>query len=175
MPGLLLICTAAYNYARFGSIADFGYSRIPGVLSEPWYQHGLFSSHAVPWNVYKMLFRGMNDMPNFPYLRPDPWGCSIFLASPFLFLLFREGGKHKMLSWMAIGMLTIVLWFHGNPGGWQFSYRYAMTMLPWMFLIVVENGPPAVSASEMSLFVGSVILNGLAVYEFLWTDIVGNH
>ncbi len=50
-----------------------------------------------------------------------------------------------------------------------------MTMLPWMFLIVVENGPPAVSASEMSLFVGSVILNGLAVYEFLWTDIVGNH
>ena len=30
---------------------------------------------------------------------------------------------------------------HGNPGGWQFSYRYATILLPWMFLLLAGNGP----------------------------------
>lgn len=30
---------------------------------------------------------------------------------------------------------------HGNPGGWQFSYRYATILLPWMFLLLAVNGP----------------------------------
>ena len=29
---------------------------------------------------------------------------------------------------------------HGNPGGWQFSYRYATILLPWMFLLLAGNG-----------------------------------
>ncbi len=172
LPGLLMLCTAAYNYARFGSVADFGYSRIPGALNEPWYRHGLFSVHAIPWNAYQMLFRGMIDIPSFPYLRPTAFGCSIFIASPFLFLLFREGGRHKALCWCAIGILTLLLWCHGNPGGWQFSYRYAMTLLPWMFLLIAENGPRRLSAIEISLFIVSVLLNALAVYEFLWANMI---
>jgi hypothetical protein len=93
IPVALGLCTAAYNFARFDSIFDFGYARITNLAQEPWYQSGLFSFHAIPWNVYKMLFEGLQDIPNFPYLRPYPFGCSIFLSSPFLFLLFREGGK----------------------------------------------------------------------------------
>lgn len=172
LPALLMLCTAAYNYARFDSVADFGYSRIPGALNEPWYRHGLFSFHAIPWNAYQMLFRGMIDIATFPYLRPTAFGCSIFIASPFLFLLFREGGRHKALCWIAIGILTLLLWCHGNPGGWQFSYRYAMTLLPWMFLLIAENGPPRLTATELSLFVISVLLNGMAVYEFLWANMI---
>jgi hypothetical protein len=43
IPALMLLAMAAYNYSRFHSVADFGYARIPGVLNEPWYRHGLFS------------------------------------------------------------------------------------------------------------------------------------
>jgi hypothetical protein len=172
VPALLLLCTAAYNYARFHSLTDFGYARIPGVLKEPWYQHGLFSWHAIPWNVHKMLFEGLADMPQFPYIRFYPFGCSIFMASPFLVLLFREGGKHRAASWLAIGGLTLILWFHGNPGGWQFSYRYAMILLPWMFLLIVENGPRRLTATETTLFLFSTLINGIAVYEFLWTTMI---
>ncbi len=172
VPVLLLFATCAYNYARFGSVADFGYARIPAVLKEPWYQHGVFSLHAVPWNVFQMLFHGLADNPTFPFLRAEPFGCSIFIASPFLFLLFREGGRFRTVCWLAIGALTLVLWLHGNPGGWQFSYRYAIILLPWMLLLLLENGPPKLSASETSLFVVSVLLNAVAVYEFLWTNIV---
>lgn len=172
VPAILLLLTACYNLARFGSPTEFGYARIPGVLKEPWYEHGLFSLHAIRWNAFQMLFRGWHDSVAFPYLRGDPFGGSIFFASPFLFLLFREGGKHTLLCWISIGALSFFLWLHGNPGGWQFSYRYAMILLPWMFLVILENGPAKLSIQEISLFVVSLLLNGLAVYEYLWTTMI---
>ena len=170
LPLVLGILTAIYNFARFGSFFDFGYARIPGVLHEPWYQHGLFSLHAVPWNVHKMLFEGFGDRPTFPYVRFYPFGCSIFLSSPFLFLIFREGGRYKRVCWIVIAVLTFVLWTHGNPGGWQFSYRYAIILLPWTLLLLVGNGPAKISAIEVSLFVVSVAINAIATWQFLWTN-----
>src|SRR5881394_2817194 len=95
LPVTLALLTAAYNFARFHSIFDFGYFHIPEVHNEPWYEHGLFSLHSIPWNMHKMLFAGFLDDPNFPFLSFEPFGCSIFLSSPFLFLLFRNGGKYR--------------------------------------------------------------------------------
>lgn len=171
-PTILLLGTAIYNWSRFGSIADFGYTRIPGVLKEPWYQHGMFSLSSIRWNAYEMLFRGVSDLQTFPYLKPYGFGCSIFLASPFLFLLFREGGQYRAISWLVVAALVLVLWAHGNPGGWQFSYRYAMILLPWMFLIITGNGPARLSATEVSLMLVAVAINAIAAYEFLWTTMI---
>ncbi len=170
VPACLAILTAAYNFARFHSIFDFGYTHIPEVHEEPWYEHGLFSIQAVPWNIYTMLFQGFASLSYFPYIEPNGFGCSIFLASPFLCLLFREGGKYKIAAWVAIAVLTLVLWCHGNPGSWQFSYRYAMILLPWMFLLLTGNGPPRLTMIEISLFTVSVAINALAMWLFLWTD-----
>jgi hypothetical protein len=170
VPVILALLTAAYNFARFHSIFDFGYMHIPEVPQEPWYEHGLFSLQAIPWNIYTMLFQGFESISYFPYIRPDAFGCSIFLASPFLCLLFRQGGRYKVVAWVAIGVLTLVLWLHGNPGSWQFSYRYAMILLPWMFLLLAGNGPAKTSVPELSLFAISVAINASATWQFLWTD-----
>jgi hypothetical protein len=170
LPVTLAVLTAAYNFARFHSIFDFGYMHIPEVRDEPWYQHGLFSIQAIPWNIYTMLFQGFESIDYFPYIQPDGFGCSIFLASPFLFLLFRQGGRYKVVAWVAITLLALVIWLHGNPGSWQFSYRYAMILLPWMVLLLTGNGPENISVPEISLFAVSVAINALAVWQFLWTD-----
>jgi hypothetical protein len=170
IPVVLLFCTALYNEARFGSAIDFGYTHIPNLMQEPWYRHGLFSPTAIPWNSFKMLFEGWGDTSRLPYLLPHGFGCSIFLASPFLFLLFREGGNYPFICWATIAVLTAILWCHGNPGGWQFSYRYAMILLPWMFLLIAGNGPRNASVAEWSLFAVSLLLNAIATYQFLWTD-----
>ena len=170
LPVTLALLTAAYNFARFHSIFDFGYIHIPEVAQEPWYQHGLFSIQAIPWNIYTMLFQGCESLAYFPYIRPNGFGCSIFLASPFLFLLFRQGGRYKVVAWVAIVLLTLVLWLHGNPGSWQFSYRYAMILLPWMFLLLTGNGPATISVVETSLFAVSLAINAIATWQFLWTD-----
>jgi hypothetical protein len=170
LPVTLALLTAAYNFARFDSIFDFGYFHIPEVRDEPWYEHGLFSLQSIPWNVHTMLFEGFSDTPSFPFVTFPPFGCSIFLSSPFLFLIFREGGKYKVVSWIAIAILTFVLWCHGNPGGWQFSYRYAMILLPWMFLLLTGSGRPKISVTETALFAVSVAINATATWLFLWTD-----
>jgi hypothetical protein len=170
LPIALALVTGAYNFARFHSIFDFGYFHIPEVRDEPWYEHGLFSLQSIPWNVHKMLFAGFRDEPDFPFLSFDPFGCSILLSSPFLFLIFREGGSYKAVSWVAIAILTFVLWCHGNPGGWQFSYRYAMILLPWMFLLLTGNGPAKITITEIVLFAVSVVINATATWLFLWTD-----
>ena len=170
LPVTLALLTAAYNFARFHSIFDFGYIHIPEVAEEPWYQHGLFSIHAIPWNIYTMLFQGYESLAYFPYIRPNGFGCSILLASPFLCLLFRQGGRYKVVAWVAISVLTLVIWLHGNPGSWQFSYRYAMILLPWMFLLLTGNGLPNISVPEISLFAVSVAINAITTWQFLWTD-----
>jgi hypothetical protein len=170
LPVTLGLLTAAYNFTRFHSIFDFGYIHIPEVAQEPWYEHGLFSINAIPWNIYTMLFQGYESLSYFPYLRPNGFGCSIFLASPFLCLLFRQGGQYKGVAWVAIAVLTLVLWLHGNPGSWQFSYRYAMILLPWIFLLLTGNGPANISVPEISLFAVSVAINAIATWQFLWTD-----
>jgi hypothetical protein len=170
LPVTLGLLTAAYNFARFHSIFDFGYLHIPEVAQEPWYEHGLFSIQAIPWNIYTMLFQGFESISYFPYIIPNGFGCSIFLASPFLCLLFRQGGPYKLVAWIVIAFLTLVLWLHGNPGSWQFSYRYAMILLPWMFLLLTGNGPAKISFPEISLFAVSVAINALAIWQFLWTN-----
>ena len=170
VPATLALLTAAYNFARFHSIFDFGYTHIPEVREEPWYEHGLFSIHAIQWNMYTMLFQGFESVSYFPHILPNGFGCSIFLASPFLCLLFREGGRYKVAAWVAIASLMLVLWCHGNPGSWQFSYRYAMILLPWMFLLLTANGTAKITVSEISLFAVSVAINGMATWLFLWTE-----
>jgi hypothetical protein len=172
LPVTLALLTGAYNLVRFHSIADFGYFHIPEVRDEPWYAHGLFSFYSIPWNVNKMIFEGFRDDPNFPFISFPPFGCSVFLSSPLLFLLFRAGGRYRIMSWIAIGVITLVLWCHGNPGGWQFSYRYAMILLPWMFILLTGNGPPKITVTEVSLFAVSVAINGIAAWLFLWTDTI---
>jgi hypothetical protein len=177
IPIVLGLATLAYNYARFASIADFGYMRIPQVASEEYFQHGLFSIYSIPRNANAMLFEGWKLAEHSPYLIPHGFGGSIFLSSPLLLLLFRfrRGLADKSLivvSWIAIVVLTLTLWLHANPGGWQFSYRYGMILLPWMFLILLYNGKKQASILEAALFIASVAINAYATYLFLWTDYV---
>ena len=177
VPFALGLATLAYNYARFGSISDFGYMRIPQVASEEFFKHGLFSVYSIPQNVRAMLFEGWKVVDERPYLIPHGFGGSIFISSPILLLLFRFGRNLRDLglviaSWVAIVVLTLALWLHANPGGWQFSYRYGMILLPWMFLILLNNGKSRSSRLELMLFGIAVAINAYATYLFLWTDYV---
>ena len=176
-PTALGLATLAYNYARFGSVSDFGYMRIPQVASEAFFKHGLFSPYSIPHNAKAMLWEGWKLTQEKPYLVPHGFGGSIFISSPLLLLLFRfrRGvGDYPLLaaSWLVIGILTLLLWLHANPGGWQFSYRYGMILLPWMFLIILNNGKARASKLEVMLFGLSVAINAYATYLFLWTDYV---
>jgi hypothetical protein len=175
VPLVLGGLTLAYNHARFNSCTDFGYAHIPGVLQEADYKYGIFSWHAIPKNSQKMLLETWKRLDHYPYLVPTGFGGSLFLSSPFLLLLFRRRSRDRGVvwaSWIAIFALTLALWCHGNPGGWQYSYRYAMILIPWMFVVLLEQRRPQLSGMEIALFTGSVAINAYATYLFWWTDYV---
>jgi hypothetical protein len=175
VPFLLGIATLIYNYVRFNSFTDFGYARIPGVLKEPWYRYGIFSLDYISYNFQEMFVTLWETIPNFPYLKPTGFGGAVWLSSPFLILLFRRGAKDKLVkytAWTAILVLLFLLWCHGNPGGYQFSYRYAVILLPWVFVLLLESAPARITALEWVLYSFSFAANALATYIFHGTDIM---
>lgn len=175
VPFVLGISTLIYNYLRFDSFFDFGYARIPGVLDEPWYNHGIFSLRYIPRQAFEMLFKLWESKADFPYLVPNGFSSSILWSSPFLVLLARFGSHDKILkyaAWAAIFVLTFLLWMHGNSGGWQFGYRYAMVLLPWVFVVLLENSPEEITLFEWIVYVFSFLVNAFATYLFHWTDYV---
>jgi hypothetical protein len=122
-----------------------------------------------------MLVTQWKSLPKYPYLVPTGFGGAIWWSSPFLFLLVRWRVKNAVLwrtAWVAIAILTFLLWTHGNPGGWQFSYRYAMVLLPWIFVIILENSPRKITPTEILAYGASFVINAYATYLFFWTDYV---
>lgn len=175
VPFILGISTLVYNYLRFHSFTDFGYARIPGVLNEPWYRYGIFSIWYMPLNIKEMLLTPWKRLAGFPYFVPGGFGGAIWWSSPFIIFLFRRGAREKLLkytAWAAIVIQTFLLWIHGNPGGWQFGYRYAMILLPWMFIILLETAPKKIRWYEWLAFITSFIINFYATYLFFWTDYI---
>lgn len=175
VPFILGILTLTYNYLRFDSFTDFGYARIPGVLDEPWYQHGIFSIWYIPDQAFQMLFKLWVRKAEFPYLVPDGFSASILWSSPFILFVFRFGARDKILkytSWFAVILLTFLLWMHGNAGGWQFGYRYAIILLPWFFVILLENSPKKITPLELVAYTISILLNLYATYLFHWTNYI---
>ena len=175
VPFVLGVATLAYNYARFGAFSDFGYARIPGVLSEPWYRYGIFSTKYIPDQAWQMLLKLWDVVDHFPYLLPDPFSTSILVGSPFLFLLLRMGAKDggvKLAGWLSIIVMTFVLWMHGNAGGYQFSYRYAMVLLPWTYIILLESAPQKITIPEWCIYIFSIFANIYATWLFHWTDLL---
>lgn len=173
IPFLLGIATLIYNEVRFHSFTDFGYARIPGVLKEPWYNHGIFSTQYIPRQCWEMLLRLWETLPTFPYLVPNPFSSSILLSSPFLLFTLRTGardGALKLCAWTAVVTMTVLLWMHGNSGGWQFGYRYAMVLLPWIFIILLENSPKKISLFEWIVYAFSFAANAYATWLFHWTN-----
>ena len=172
VPFILGVSTLIYNYIRFHSFTDFGYARIPGVLKEPWYDHGIFSYYYIPRQMWEMLWRPWETRARFPYLVPNPFSSSILWSSPFILFAVRFGAKDKALKyacWIAVFVLCILLWIHGNSGGWQFGYRYAMICLPFLFVIMLESSPKKLTSLEWAAYAFSFAANIYATWLFHWS------
>jgi hypothetical protein len=173
IPFVLGVLTLIYNYVRFHSFTDFGYARIPGVLNEPWYNHGIFSVYYIPRQAWEMLWKSWEFKQAFPYLVPNGFSSSILWSSPFVLFAMRFGAKDRVLkyaAWTAIAIMTILLWMHGNSGGWQFGYRYWMVCLPWLFVILLESAPRKISPLEWAAYIFSILANAYATWLFHWTN-----
>ncbi len=150
---------AWYNYARFGSILEFGHNYLPEFMEAEYGQFHL----AYFWSNLKGLFS--------PITLSDTWvlefsifnGFFLFAANPiFLLWVIRliQRGVKRLLHWqegVLIGCCLLGLAFlclHKTMGGWQFGARYLVDLIPYLLLcegVWYQQQPPHKSKKALAL------------------------
>lgn len=167
---LPLICGALlfalYNFLRFESIFQTGYSLIPGVLDEPFFREGIFSIAYIPRNL-EAIFISLPDFSRkFPFVVPNYASMSLFLTTPALILLFASF-KNKLSRVMILTSLLVLIpsFLHGTIGFSQFGYRFSLDCI---LLLIVALIPALEKLPRFFylLFVLSILINFYIVILF---------
>ena len=145
-----LVCLFVYNFNRFENIFETGYSmQIVPEHAIRARSYGIFSPSHVPGNLYYLfvasalpVFRdGTSSVLQFPFLRANDWGMSIFVTSPMflsLFLLDYGDRCSKLILTTVVIISTPILFYYGV--GWkQFGFRYSLDFLPLLFFLLMRN------------------------------------
>lgn len=130
----------AYNYARFGTVFNVGYWLIPGVMEEPWFQHGHFSLLYIADNLKPFLL-GLPMLASAPpYVQFPMSGMAIWFTTPAFLFALRSKLKDKvtLCAWLGILCIAAVI-FTNAATGWGFGYRYAVDFYPFLFLLTVRG------------------------------------
>lgn len=129
-----------YNYLRFGSFFQTGYSLIPGVLSEPWFQKGIFHPTYILNNIRVMFMSLPIFSKQFPFVKPSWGGLSIWITSPiFVYSLFaKKDDKETRMTWLSIILISFVIFSHGSTGFAQFGYRFAVDFYALIFFLLTK-------------------------------------
>ena len=180
--GAVLAVMLLYNYARFGSLLDFGYNgmNVNPLVGDSLHGYGQFSIHFLAINTRFMLFEPPRLLKMFPYVTFNPYGTSIFLTMPALLFAF-VGFRRRKQRWFATSLLAgcvlpvaaVLLYF--NTGWYQFGYRFALDFLPFLFLLAALGMAERPRWPEKTLIVLSVLINvwGYIVFTYFRPPLLG--
>ncbi len=163
--GVFVLAIAWYNFARFGSPFEAGYSyqiysatlahadwSTPGNLAGP-----LFALWHIPINA-KTFFFGWPDVNHV--------GTSVLLMSPWLVYLFG-GRKLERIDWIAVAVcLLIMLTFLSfrSTGFRQAGYRFSLEFMPLLWWVVVRRLDSAPAGFKAMIGVAVAVNIALIVY-----------
>lgn len=145
-PSVIMNCL--YNYSRFGVIWDIGYTLIPGVSTEPWYQKGIVNPVYILDHLKIIMFSLPSYENEFPYFIPSMFGYAIWFTTPAFLLSLKNKFKDKFVwsSWLSIALVSLLIFSHGSTGFSQFGYRFAVDFYPLLLVLTIKsvatsNGP----------------------------------
>lgn len=177
LAGMLL-----YNYARFGSLLDFGYNNmhVDPLVGGGLHKYGQFSIHFLRTNFRFMLLEPPKFLQKFPYVTFNPFGTSIFLTMSALFLAFL-GFRRREQRWLAVALLAacilpaLLLLLYFNTGWYQFGYRFALDFLPFLFLLAALGMKERPTWIAKLLIILSVLINvwGYVVFSYFKPPLLG--
>ncbi len=155
-----------YNYARFGSIFETGYSLIPGVLEEPWFKEGIFSWTYIPRNLEAILAYLPKFSNEFPFVILTSKGMALWATTPaFLMILFALKNKLTQVALVTFVLVMLPSFMHGSVGFSQFGYRFSLDAI----LILITGLVPAIERFPRLGYIlisASIIINFYAVWLF---------
>jgi hypothetical protein len=157
---------ALYNVARFGSPFDFGYERIPGVLEDQFYEHGILSIEYIPRNLYAIFLRSWNFIDDPPFLQPSWWGLSVLLTTPLFLWLAAARLRDRRVGYALVGVLLAALPIvsHGNVGLTQYGYRFSLDVQPLLFVILAATFERGLSRRAVIAGVLGIVSSAYAIW-----------
>ncbi len=167
--GLPLLAYGVYNAARFEMPWQTGHALIPQLAEEWQYRHGFFSWQSVPRNLYALFFAapGFSEQP--PYLRLAALGgLSIALTTPlFLWVLKARTPSYWTIgAWLSLLLVMVPVLLHADVGGFQYGYRYAQDIYPFLLALLMVALPDSLRAEHHLAIALGFAMSGLA----LWTQ-----
>jgi hypothetical protein len=178
-----LIGIGFYNYARFGSVIEFGYAyHIPGIAAagKMLKEHGAWNLFYVPTNLYYLFLSGVQGVYvpgtkylTYPFIQANPWGMSIFLTSPILLWCLKTKRQEVAVKASAVTISVICLFLLGyfGIGARQYGYRYALDFQPFLFILLCFAFQKGMSWKVKGLIIVSFIVN-IALFPDIFTAVL---
>lgn len=164
---------ALYNLARFGSVLDFGYARIPSkkglVTDEPWYTSGIMSPLYIPRGFGAAFLSWPKLVDVAPYVKPSLYADTLLLTAPFLAGAVLARGRLALVAAVSAVLVLLVDFMHGNPGFAQFGYRFILDSMPlWLVVLGIGMRDRAPVPFRLAVVAGAIV----TAYGF-WATTVG--
>lgn len=159
-----------YNFRRFHSFFDTGYTRNVSVLDKDYNnnQLGWFSPVHIPANLYVMFLMPPDSIKadssqfvlEFPFLKANGWGMAIWFTSPlFIYLVLIKREAFTMGAVICAGMILIPSLLYFGIGASQYGYRYSLDFLPLLFLILLSAFKKGLPDFAKLLITAGIIFN----------------
>ncbi len=162
----LLVLYVAYNYARWHTLGDIGYT--------VWYHNDQvgeptgppFKLHYLPFNLYSFLLYPPAFMEIFPWLKPTSFGVALTFTSPALALAFLTSPKTRegLVFWSASVLTALPSLFYYVNGFEQFGMRHSLDFTPFLLPLVARGLERCPSALSFGLIVFSIAANAYGVW-----------
>ncbi|HEV2879640.1 MAG TPA: hypothetical protein VGW96_08610 [Candidatus Eremiobacteraceae bacterium] len=162
----LFLLYIAYNYARWHTLGDMGYTL--------WYHMDQvgestgppFKLHYLPFNIYSFLFYPPGFVFQFPWLKPTAFGVALTFTSPALVLAFLTSPRTRegLVWWSATVLTALPSLFYYVNGFEQFGMRHSLDFTPFMMPLVARGLERCPSALSFGLIVFSIAANAYGVW-----------
>ena len=156
-----------YNLARWGTLMDQGYTRIPGVLEDPIYEKfGIFAIEYIPRHLHAIFLRSWNFVDEPPFFQPSWWGLGLFLTTPVLIWLVRARlqDPRVLASAVATALVAIPIVTHGNVGIAQFGYRFSLDAQVFLFVALATVFERGMSRLAWLAAIASIAICAYAIW-----------
>ena len=165
------------NYARFGSITEFGHDYLPEHMREGGEQFSLVFVN----DNFKSLFRGIRFSEDGRMFVDHFNNISLLVVSPiimFTLIIFvyvhikakkhnERGVFNTFLCCLVIIICSCIHMFviamHNTLGEWHFGMRYANDIIPWMYIsmLICLKKYPSLTKYQIPFAVWGIVINAV--------------
>jgi hypothetical protein len=133
--GALLV---AYNFARWGTLADIGYTVFYHQDPAGSPTGSPFQLQNIGLQVWSFFVQTPTRLPGFPWLKPEYSGVALTWTSPALVLAFlaRRPAGLVIALWSAAVLVAIPDFLYFTNGFAQFGMRRALDFEPFLFALI---------------------------------------